>query len=62
MEKIRTLVAHNNDKIRNSIVNSINELDYIEVVGIANDGINTYNQIIDLEPEIVFSEYNYGFF
>lgn len=60
MEKIRTVVAHNDENIRNSIINSISNLEYIEVVGTASDGIDTYNKIVDLKPEIVFSKYNYN--
>lgn len=60
MIKIRTVVAHNNEEIRNIIVNSISNLEYVEVVGTATDGIDTYNKIVELRPEIVFSEYNYS--
>lgn len=60
MEKIRTVVAHNDENIRNSIINSISNLEYIEVVGTASDGIDAYNKIVELKPEIVFSKYNYN--
>ena len=60
MEKIRTVVAHNDEEIRNAIINSISNLEYIEVVGTASDGIDAYNKIVDLKPEIVFSKYNYN--
>ncbi len=60
MEKIRTIVAHNDEKIRNAIINSISNLEYIEVVGTATDGNGTYNKIVELKPKIAFSEYNYN--
>lgn len=60
MSKIRTLVAHNNEEIRKTIVDSISTLDYVQVIATAKDGIETYNKIIDLKPEVVFSEYNYS--
>ncbi len=60
MEKIRTVVAHNDEEIRNAIINSISNLEYIEVVGTASDGIDAYNKIVELKPEIVFSKYNYN--
>ena len=60
MEKIRTIVAHTDDEIRNIIVNSINDLEYVDIVGTASDGIETYNKIVELQPEIVFSKYNYN--
>lgn len=60
MDKIRTIVAHNNEEIRNTIVKSISDLEYVDVVGTAADGIETYNKIVELKPEIVFSKYNYN--
>ncbi len=60
MNKIKTIVAHNDKEIRDDIVNAISDLDYINIVGIASDGIETYNKIVELKPEIVFSEYNYS--
>lgn len=60
MGKIRTVVAHNNEEIRKAIINSISDLEYVEIVGTACDGIEAYNKIIDLKPEVVFSNYNYS--
>lgn len=57
--RIRTLVAHNDEKIRNAIVESIKNLDYVEVIGTAINGIETYNKIVELRPEMVFSKYNF---
>ena len=59
-QKIRIIVAHNDDDIRISIVNSISSLDYTNVVGGACDGIDAYNKIVNLKPEVVFSKYNYS--
>ena len=56
--KIRILVADNDQDTTNEIVNSIKELDYVEVVGMTIDGEDTYNKIIELKPEVVFSKYN----
>lgn len=60
VQKIRIIVAHNDNDIRNSIVNSISSLDYTNVVGVACDGIDAYNKIVNLKPEVVFSKYNYS--
>ena len=46
--------------MRKTIVDSVNTLDYVEVVGTAKDGVETYNKIIDLKPEVVFTKYNYS--
>ena len=56
--KIRILVANNDQDTTNEIVNSIKELDYVEIVGTTRDGLDTYNKIIELKPEVVFSKYD----
>ena len=58
MDKIRTFVAYNDERVRNIITNTIQTLDFAEVVGTAENGINTYNRIIELQPDMVFAEYN----
>ena len=55
--KIRTLVAHNDINVRNNIVKAIKTLNFVDVVGTANSGIETYNKIVDLKPEMVFTKY-----
>lgn len=57
MAKVRVVVSHNNENITNDISNVINDLEYAEVIGIANNGKETYNKIIDLKPDVVFSQY-----
>lgn len=56
MKKIRTLIAHNDENITSDIINTIKNLDYVEIVGTASDGKETYNKIIDLKPEVVFAK------
>ena len=58
MKKIRTLIAHNDVNITNDIVKAIENLEYVDIVGTAKDGKETYNKIIDLKPEMVFAKYN----
>ena len=58
MKKIRTLIAHNDVNITNDIVKAIENLEYVDIVGTAEDGKETYNKIIDLKPEMVFAKYN----
>lgn len=60
MEKIRTFIAHEDENIKNEILQSVDSLDFVEIVGTATNGIETYNKIVELEPEIVFSKYNFS--
>lgn len=56
MGKIRTLIAHDDLNVTNDIINTMNNLGYVEIVGTAMNGTETYNKIIDLKPEIVFAK------
>lgn len=56
MRKIRTLIAHNDENVTNNLLNTMKGLDYVEVVGTANTGNETYNKIVELKPEIVFAK------
>lgn len=55
-EKIRTLIAHSDRNITNNIMNIMKKLEYVEVIGTACNGKETYNKIIDLKPEVVFAK------
>ena len=57
-KKIKILIAHNNEEIRNKIVDKIKGLDYVELVGTTADGKETYNKIIESKPEMVFAKMN----
>lgn len=56
MRKIRTLIAHNDENVTNNLLNTMKGLDYVEVVGTANTGNETYNKIVELKPEMVFAK------
>lgn len=56
--KIRTLIAHNDIDITNNIIEAVKKLDFVNIVGTAKDGIEAYNKIIDLKPELVFAKYS----
>ena len=58
MKKIKILIAHNNEEIRNKIADKIKGLDYVELVGTTADGKETYNKIIESKPEVVFAKMN----
>lgn len=56
-KKIRILIAHNDINITNRIVDAIKKLDFVDVVGTAKDGTETYQKIVDLKPEMIFTKY-----
>lgn len=56
-EKIRTLIAHNDINVTNKIVDAIKKLDFVDIVGTAKDGTETYHKIVDLKPEMIFTKY-----
>ncbi len=58
MQKIRTLIAHNYTDVTNNIIKAMKDMNYVEVVGTATNGTETYNKIVDLKPEMVFVEFN----
>ena len=58
MGKIRILIAHSDNNITNKIINSIKSLEYAEIVGMASNGRETYDKIIDLKPEVVFAKFD----
>lgn len=58
IRKIKTLIAYNDERVRNNIVNAIKNLNYVEIVGVTANGIDTYNKIVDLQPEMVFTRYD----
>lgn len=59
MSKIKILVAHNDKNIRDSIINSISGLEYVDIIASTSDGVETYNRIVELEPEVVFTKYDF---
>ena len=58
IEKIRTLISYNTETEIIPIINKVKELNYVDLVGVSTNGIDTYNKIINLKPEMVFAEYN----
>lgn len=58
MNKIRTLIAYDDIEITNDVENCIKDLDYIEVIAKTINGKDTYNKIVELKPEIVFTKFN----
>lgn len=57
-ERIRTLIAHDDEKIRNNLIELLKRLDYVDVIGVATDGNDAYDKIVNLKPEMVFAQYD----
>ncbi len=57
-DKIKVLVSYDNDNILNRLVNTINNIDYAEVVATAKNSEETFNKIMDKRPDMVFSKFD----
>ena len=58
MSKIRTLISYDNEEIRDSIVNSLKSLSFVDIVGVAKNGGDTFNKILELKPDMVFAKFD----
>ena len=58
--KIRTLVAYNDENIRNKIVNILKQIEDVEIVATTINPVDTFNKIIEYKPEMVFVKYDFG--
>ena len=57
-DKIKTIIVYDEPEILERIEKNIKELEEVEIVGKATTGIDAYNKIINLKPEIVFTKYD----
>ncbi len=57
-DKIKVIVSYDNDNILNRLVNTINNIDYAEVVATAKNSEETFNKIMDKRPDMVFSKFD----
>jgi MoaA/NifB/PqqE/SkfB family radical SAM enzyme len=60
VDKIKTLIAYDDEKIKSEIVNILNEIRDVEIVATSGSPEDTYNKIIEFKPEIVFTQYDFG--
>ena len=60
MKKIRALIAYDDDKTKDEIVNILKGIEDIEIVATTQNPEDTYNKIIEFKPEMVFSKYDFG--
>lgn len=56
MDKIRVLIADDVQEIAKRIESIIEKNEKVEIVGIANDGQEEYEKILELQPELVFTD------
>lgn len=56
MEKVKILIADDIQEIAKRIKAIIEKNEKVEVIGIANDGQEEYEQILELNPDLVFTD------
>ena len=57
-DKIKVLVSYDDKNVLNRFVNAINNLEYAEVVATASNSLDTYNKIMELRPDMIFSKFD----
>ena len=57
-DKIKVLVSYDDKNVLNRFVNAINNLEYAEVVATASNSLDTYNRIMELRPDMIFSKFD----
>lgn len=56
MDKIKVLIADDVQEIAKRIESIIEKNEKVKIVGIANDGQEEYEKILELQPELVFTD------
>lgn len=59
-DKIRTIIAYDEEVVKNEIVDILSKRNDVEIVAVAKSAEDTYNKIIELKPEMVFTKYDFG--
>lgn len=60
MNKIKTLIAYDDDEMKDKIINILNGIKDVEIVATSKSPEDTYNKIIKYKPEMVFAKYDFG--
>lgn len=60
INRIKTLIAYDDDAIKDKIVNILNGIKDVEIVATSKSPEDTYNKIIKFKPEMVFAKYDFG--
>ena len=58
-DKIRTIVAYDDDIVKNEILDILKRNKDVEIVAVAKSAEETYKQIAELKPEMVFTKYEF---
>lgn len=58
LSKITILIAHNDKNVRNAIIKSISNFNYVDI-DIATNANETFEKIQELNPQMVFTQYNF---
>ena len=59
-KRIRLLIGHNNMETIIKLIEDIEKIEYVDIIGIAKDGEEVCRKISKLKPEMVFTQYNIG--
>ena len=57
MNKIKTLIVNDNEKVINEIKEALSPIEYVEVVGECKKGEETFEKVVELKPNAVFVKY-----
>lgn len=60
MNKIKTLIAYDDEEVKNRIINILKGIEDVEIVATTKNPEDTYKKIIEFKPEMVFSKYDFG--
>lgn len=60
MNKIRTIIIHNNKKITNHISETIQKTNAVKLLGIVENEKEVYSQITTQKPDMVFFKYDFN--
>ena len=60
INRIKSLIAYDDDSIKDKIVIILNGIKDVEIVATSKSPEDTYNKIIKFKPEMVFAKYDFG--
>ena len=60
INKIKTIIAYDDKKVMNTIVEILENIEDVDIVATTDNPEDTCNKIIEYKPEMVFSKYDFG--